>query len=115
MFKIVCTITSKISGTPKGVYLPITKLHSILAVANLLAHNNISQICYCGQILLQSATVNCSFSDNLTPLGGNIYFARDSTIIFPQVLVWKFVMNHLTSFDYLEDINVEQIAYNDIF
>ena len=23
---------------PKGVYLPISKLHSILAVANLLAH-----------------------------------------------------------------------------
>ena len=42
---------------------------SILAVANLLAHNNISQICYCGQISLQSAAVNCSFSDNLTPLG----------------------------------------------
>ena len=27
---------------------------------NLLAHNNISQICYCGQISLQSAAVNCS-------------------------------------------------------
>ena len=26
------------------IYLPISKLHSILAVANLLAHNNISQI-----------------------------------------------------------------------
>ena len=46
---------------PKGVYLPISKLHSILAVANLLAHNNKSQICYCGQISLQSAAVNCSF------------------------------------------------------
>ena len=52
----------------KGVYLPIWKLHSILAVANLLAHNNISQICYCGQISLQSAAVNCRISDNLTPL-----------------------------------------------
>ena len=31
------------------------------SVANLLAHNNISQICYCGQISLQSAAVNCSF------------------------------------------------------
>ena len=45
----------------KGVYLFILKLHSILAVANLLAHNNIRQICYCDQI--------CSFSVNLTPLG----------------------------------------------
>ena len=51
---------------PKGVFFPISKLHSILAVANLLAHNNKSQICYCGQISLQSAAVNCSF---LTPLG----------------------------------------------
>ena len=48
---------------PKGVYLPISKLRSILAVANLLAHNNKSQICYCGQISLQSAAVF------LTPLG----------------------------------------------
>ena len=60
------TIASKINITPKGVYLPISKLHSILAVVNLIAHNNISQICYCGQISLQSAAVNCSFSDNLT-------------------------------------------------
>ena len=68
----MCTIASKINGTPKGVNLPISKLHSILAVANLLAHNNKSQICYCGQISLQSAAVNCSFSDTF---GANIYFA----------------------------------------
>ena len=72
-----CNIASKIKVTPKGVYLPISKLHSILGVANLLAHNNISQICYCGQISLQSAAVNCSFSDTF---GGNIYFAGDGTI-----------------------------------
>ena len=48
---------------------PILKLHSIPAVANFLAHNNISQICYCGQISSLSAAVNCSFPDNLTPLG----------------------------------------------
>ena len=30
----------------------------------MLAHNNKSQICYCGQISLQSAAVNCQ-----TPLG----------------------------------------------
>ena len=44
--------------------------------ANLLAHNNKSQICYCGQISLQSAAVNCSFPDSF---GGNIYFAGDGT------------------------------------
>ena len=37
-----CTINSKINGIPKGVYLPISKLHSILVIANLLAHNNIT-------------------------------------------------------------------------
>ena len=63
------TIASKINVTPKGVYLPISKLHSILAVTNLLAHNNISQICYCGQISLQSTAVSCSFSNNLTLFG----------------------------------------------
>ena len=69
--RVVCynTIASKINVTPKGDYLPISKLHSILAVANLLAHNNKSQICYCGQISLQSAAVNCSFPDTLTSLG----------------------------------------------
>ena len=71
---MACTIASKINGTPKGV--SISKLHSILAVANLLAHNNKSQICYCGQISLQSAAVNCNF---LTPLGGTINFAGDGT------------------------------------
>ena len=69
-------IASKINGTPKAVYLPISKLHSILAVANLLAHNNKSQICYCGQVSLQSAAVNCSFCDTF---GGTIYFAGDGT------------------------------------
>ena len=54
-----CNITSKINVTPKGDYLAISKLYSILA--NLLAHNNKSKICYCGQI-------NCSFFWNLTPL-----------------------------------------------
>ena len=56
--------------------MPFSKLHSILATANLLAHNNKSQNCYCGQISLQSAAVNCSFSDTF---GGNINFAGDGT------------------------------------
>ena len=38
----IWTISSRMNCAPKGVYLPIWKLHSILAVANLLAHNNIS-------------------------------------------------------------------------
>ena len=63
--RAACTIASKIDGTPKGVYLPISKPHSFLAVANLLAHNNKSQICYCGRISLQGAAVNYSFSDSL--------------------------------------------------
>ena len=43
---------------PKGVNNLISKLHSISAFSNSLAHNNKSQICYCGQISLQSAAVN---------------------------------------------------------
>ena len=54
---------------PQRWLFALWKLHSTLAVSNLLAHNNISQICYCGQISLQSAAVNCSYCDNLTPLG----------------------------------------------
>ena len=46
---------------PKGVYLPISKLHSFLAVAILLAHNDISEICYYCQTLLLSTAVNCCF------------------------------------------------------
>ena len=46
-----------------------SKLHSILAVADLLARIKISRICYCGQISLQSVSVNCSFTDSLAPLG----------------------------------------------
>ena len=54
---------------PQRCLLAHSKLHSILPVENLLVHNNISQICYCGQISLQSAAVNCSVSDNRTPRG----------------------------------------------
>ena len=34
---------------PEGFYLPISKLHSILALANLLAYNNL-WLCYYGQV-----------------------------------------------------------------
>ena len=36
-----CTINCKINGTTIGVYLPISNLHSILAVTNLLARDNL--------------------------------------------------------------------------
>ena len=45
----LCTIKSKINGTLKGVYLPISKLHSTLAIAKLLAYNTIT-ISYYGQV-----------------------------------------------------------------
>ena len=77
----VPTIASKINVTPKCVHLSILTLHSILAAANLLAHNNISQICYCGQISLQSAAFFW-YSDSF---GGTIYFAVDGTYSFTHV------------------------------
>ena len=36
-----CTIVSKINVSTKGVYLPISKLHSILSDANLRVHNKL--------------------------------------------------------------------------
>ena len=68
LFNMICAIASKISVTPRprGVYFPTSKLHSISAVANLLAHNNIAN----SDLLLRSNFITecCSFSDNLTSL-----------------------------------------------
>ena len=56
------TISSKINGTPKGVYLPNSKLNSILAVSNILAHNNRSKFA--------TAKIECSFEMGKSiPLG----------------------------------------------
>ena len=38
----------------KCLLAPFEAIHSILPTANLLAHNNISQICYYSQISLQN-------------------------------------------------------------
>ena len=42
IYACVCiyTINSKINGTPQRCLLTHSKLHSILAIVNLLAHNN---------------------------------------------------------------------------
>ena len=37
---VLATIASKINVIPKEVYLPISKPHPILAIVNLLDHNN---------------------------------------------------------------------------
>ena len=76
----------------KDVYLSYSKLYSVLAVANLLAHNNTNQICYCSQFSLQSGAVNCRFSDNLAPFGCNIYFVGDGTQLFSYQHRIKFVV-----------------------
>ena len=75
------TIASKINVTPKMFTCSFEVIHLILAVANLLAHNKTSQICYCGQISIKSAAVKCNFSNNLTPYGDNIYFSSDGSLI----------------------------------
>ena len=67
MHHLLICIASKLNVALKGVYLRISKLRSILALAHLLAHNNINQICYFVQISLLNAEVNCSISDNVTP------------------------------------------------
>ena len=65
---------------PKGVYLPISKLLSILVVANLLAHN--LWFCYYGQVnLLQlKSRVASKWASNT--FGGIIYFAVDDTFFW---------------------------------
>ena len=58
--------TEKINGTTKGVCLPISKLRSILAVANLLAHK--LWLCYNVQVnslLLKSSVASKWASKNL--------------------------------------------------
>ena len=65
---------------PRCLLAHFEAIHSFSAVANLLAHNNISQICHCGQISLQSAAVIWILFYNLTSFGGKIYLAGDVTI-----------------------------------
>ena len=76
------TIASKIIVTPKTVYLPISKTHSILAVANLLAHNSISQILK----FVTAVKFHYSFSDNLTPLRVTLIL---QSIVFKVFCVFK--------------------------
>ena len=49
----------------------------------------ISQICYCGQISLQSTAVNCSFSDNPTSLV--VTFILLAMVPFKQVIYAKMI------------------------
>ena len=46
IYIVLCTVNSKINGTPKDVYLTISKQHYISGVRNLLAHNNITMSYY---------------------------------------------------------------------
>ena len=56
-----CAINSEVNCTPVGVSLPILKLHSIIAVTNLLAHNNL-WLCFYGQVSkFGRAKMECSF------------------------------------------------------
>ena len=58
MFK--CTVNSEINGIPEGVYLPISKIHFILIVPNLLAHNNLWQVLIWAS-KFATAEIECSF------------------------------------------------------
>ena len=54
---------------PKGTYLSISKLHSILAVANLLAHNKKIKFVTAVKFHYRVLQLTAVFSDYLTPLG----------------------------------------------
>ena len=72
-------IASKITVTLKGVYWPISKLHSILAVADLLAHNNKSQFVTAVKFHYRVLQLTAVFL-TIWHLWGNIYFAGDGHI-----------------------------------
>ena len=68
--EVIGTITSKINVTPQRCLLVDFEVTLDFSSSKFTCpYNNISQICYCGQISLQSAAVNCTFFYNLTPLG----------------------------------------------
>ena len=46
---------------PKGVYFPISSLHSILTVVNLLAHDNLGFIVLLWARKFGTAKIECSF------------------------------------------------------
>ena len=71
----ICTISGKINCTPKGIYLPISKQHSILAVPNLLAHNSIT-VSYIVQVdFLHLKSNVASKWASIHIYRGTIYFA----------------------------------------
>ena len=80
--------------------MPISKLHSILAVAILLAHNKISKICHCGQISLQSTVVNYNYYDNLTNLGVTLIILLELAIFFFNIRLYIFFTYYMYSFDF---------------
>ena len=70
--------TDEINDTPKCIYLPISKLHSILAIENSLAHNNITMIYYV-QVNSLRLKSNVAWKWASKHLWGAIYFAVDGT------------------------------------
>ena len=95
------TINSKINGTPKGVYMPISKLHSILAVANLLAYNNV----WLRASKLATTKKECSFEmGKLTPFGVlfnlllTVHFVRISFLV--AGFTFKCIFFNIPSLDY---------------
>ena len=73
----MCADDSKINGTPKDVYVPNSKLHSISAEVNILAHNN-RTIIYV-QVYSVRLKQNVAFKRVSKHLWGTIYFAVDCT------------------------------------
>ena len=82
MNKLILGKASKINGTPKGVFLPMSKLTSILARENLLALNNISQLIFFTAVKFHYKVLQLTavfWQSEI--IGGNVYFAGDGTFI----------------------------------
>ena len=55
------TVSSQLTKMKTAKMKKMQVVNLLFLAFNLFAHNNKSQICYCDQISLRSAAVNCSF------------------------------------------------------
>ena len=85
---ILCLQQSKINGNypQRCLYLPISKLHSILAETNLLAHNNIT-ISYYVQVNSQRLKSTVASKWASKHLCGTNYFAFDGTSVLIALII----------------------------
>ena len=92
LINIDCSNYGKINGIPKYFYLPTSKLHSILAITNLLAHNNKTISYYLPVNLLW-------LKSSVASKWASKHFLGVSFILLLMVLVFKTLSCYLINID----------------